>query len=56
MAVRTLAIQTPSRRIARVLRCVLRDEIDPKIRRYANLGLKRYAEVVSVVSSQQAAS
>ncbi len=56
MAVLTLAIQTPSRRIARVLRCVLRDENDPKIRSYANYGLKRYEEAMSAAASQQATS
>lgn len=42
MAVQTLAVQSPSRRIARVLRRALRDETDPKIRRFAQWGLARY--------------
>jgi hypothetical protein len=55
-AVLTLAIQTPNRRIARVLRCVLRDETDPKIRRYANYGLRRYDEAIIAAANQQAVS
>jgi hypothetical protein len=55
-AVLTLIAQTPNRRIARVLRCVLRDETDPKIRRYANYGLKRYDEAMNAAAAQQPAS
>jgi hypothetical protein len=55
-AVLTLIAQTPSRRIARVLRCVLRDEADPKIRRYAHYGLKRYDEAMGAAASQPAAT
>jgi HEAT repeat protein len=44
MAVQTLATQTPNKRIARVLRRVLRDESDPKIRRFAEWGVRRYEE------------
>jgi hypothetical protein len=42
MAVQTIAAQTPKRRIALILRRVLRDQSDPKIRRFAQWGLKRY--------------
>lgn len=41
-AVWTLATQSPNKRIARVLRCVLRDETDPKMRKGAQWGLGRY--------------
>jgi HEAT repeat protein len=43
-AVLTLATQTPNKRIARVLRRVLRDETDTKIRNYAGYGLRRYED------------
>jgi hypothetical protein len=46
-AVTTLATQTPNKRIARVLRRVLRDETDPKMRGMANWGLKRYEQASS---------
>ncbi|HTR63606.1 MAG TPA: HEAT repeat domain-containing protein [Candidatus Binataceae bacterium] len=42
MAVQTLAAQTPNKLIARVLRRVLRDESDAKIRKIAEWGLARY--------------
>jgi HEAT repeat protein len=42
MAVQTLAAQTPNKLIARVLRRVLRDESDPRIRRFAEWGVARY--------------
>jgi hypothetical protein len=45
MAAQTLAAQTPNKLIARVLRRVLRDESDPKIRRFAEWGLSRYEQV-----------
>ena len=44
MAVFTLAIQTPNQKIARVLRRVLRDHTDPKIRKFAEYGLKCFEE------------
>jgi HEAT repeat protein len=47
MAVLTLAIQQPDRRIARVLRKALRDETDPKLRRFAKWGLKRYEQAAA---------
>lgn len=43
-AVWTLASQTPNKRIARVLRCVLRDQSDPKLRMAAQWGLGRYQQ------------
>ena len=45
-AVMTLATQTPSKPIARVIRGVLRDETDPKLRRRAAYGLRRYDQAV----------
>jgi len=41
-AVQTLAAQTPNRRIARLLRRAVRDQTDPKLRRFAQWGLSRY--------------
>jgi len=43
-AVLTLATQTPNKPIARVLRRVLRDETDPKMRQWATWGLGRYEQ------------
>lgn len=40
----TLASQTPNKQIARVLRCVLRDETDPKMRMAAQWGIGRYEQ------------
>ena len=54
MAVQTLAVQTPTYRIARVLRRALRDETDPKIRRFAEWGLARY-EKERIASTNKAA-
>jgi HEAT repeat protein len=53
-AVVTLAIQTPSKRIARVLRRVLRDETDRKMRGMAQYGLKRYEESLKGAPKEQA--
>jgi len=47
MAAWTLAIQQPDKQIARVLRRALRDESDPKLRRWADWGLKRYEQTRS---------
>jgi HEAT repeat protein len=44
MAAWTLAIQPPDRRIARILRRVLRDETDVKLRRWADFGIRRYEQ------------
>ena len=55
MAVLTLAIQAPNKRIARVLRRALRDETDLKLRRFAQWGLKRYDESVLSLSEASAA-
>jgi len=48
MAVQTIAAQSQNRRVARILRRVLRDENDPKIRRFAQWGLKRYEDACSI--------
>jgi HEAT repeat protein len=50
-AVLTLATQTPNKRIARVLRRALRDEIDEKLRRYAQYGLRRYEDAIKAPAS-----
>jgi HEAT repeat protein len=50
-AVWTLAAQTPNKSIARVLRRVLRDETDPKLRMAANWGLGRYEQTQRACAS-----
>lgn len=47
----TLASQTPNKQIARVLRCVLRDETDPKMKMAAQWGLGRYEQSRRVAAS-----
>jgi HEAT repeat protein len=50
-AVLTLAIQKPERRVASILRRVLRDETDPKMRAYATWGIGRYDEAIRGASA-----
>ena len=49
----TLAIQKPERRVAKIFRCILRDETDPKLRSWATWGLKRYAEAQAAGAAEQ---
>ncbi|HKN01404.1 MAG TPA: HEAT repeat domain-containing protein [Candidatus Binataceae bacterium] len=50
-AVMTLATQTPNKRITRVLRRVLRDEMDPTMRKWAEWGLGRYERAAANASA-----
>ena len=50
----TIASQTPNKRIARVLRRVLRDESDDKMRKAASWGIGRYEESLKGAPKEQA--
>jgi HEAT repeat protein len=55
-AVWTLVIQTPEKRIARILRKALREETDPKLCGAAKWGLTRYAQAVEQAAAARVSS